>query len=240
MKRILLTVEYDGTAYAGWQRQINGLAVQQVLEEIQRSGGRGIMVVVIMFAISLAILFSNYTTMTHRAIRSEAELGAMRTIANTDPLTGVKNKLAYTTAEARLDNQIAAGTVGEFAVLVCDVNGLKHINDTQGHKAGDAYLCLASNLVCECFKHSPVFRVGGDEFVVLMEGQDFLYRQEILEKFNHQVEENIHTGGAVISVGAAVYTPGRDGNVHAVFERADSRMYERKRQLKAMGAHVRG
>ena len=216
------------------------VVVQQVLEEIQRSGGRGIMVVVIMFAISLAILFSNYTTMTHRAIRSEAELGAMRTIANTDPLTGVKNKLAYTTAEARLDNQIAAGTVGEFAVLVCDVNGLKHINDTQGHKAGDAYLCLASNMVCEFFKHSPVFRVGGDEFVVLMEGQDFLYHQEILEKFNHQVEENIHTGGAVISLGAAVYAPGRDSTVHAVFERADSHMYERKRQLKAMGAHVRG
>ena len=216
------------------------LYVQQVLEEIQRSGGRGIMVVVIMFAISLAILFSNYTTMTHRAIRSEAELGAMRTIANTDPLTGVKNKLAYTTAEARLDNQIAAGTAGEFAVLVCDVNGLKHINDTQGHKAGDAYLCLASNMVCEFFKHSPVFRVGGDEFVVLMEGPDFLYRQEILEKFNHQVEENIHTGGAVISLGAAVYAPGRDSTVHAVFERADSHMYERKRQLKAMGAHVRG
>ena len=214
--------------------------VQQVLEEIQRSGGRGIMVVVIMFAISLAILFSNYTTMSRRAIRSEAELGAMRTIANTDPLTGVKNKLAYTTAEARMNNEIAAGTAGEFAVLVCDVNGLKHINDTQGHKAGDAYLCLASNMVCEFFKHSPVFRVGGDEFVVLMEGPDFLYRQEILEKFNHQVEENIHTGGAVISLGAAVYAPGRDGNVHAVFERADSRMYERKRQLKAMGAHVRG
>lgn len=214
--------------------------LQQVLEEIQRSGGHGIMVVVIMFALSLAILFSNYTTMTHRAIRSEAELGAMRAIANTDSLTGVKNKLAYATAEALLNKQIEEGTAGEFAVLVCDVNGLKHINDTQGHKAGDAYLCLASSLVCDSFKHSPVFRVGGDEFVVILEGQDFQSRQELLTQFNQQVEQNIHTDGAVVSAGTAVFAPGRDGSVHAVFERADKRMYERKQQLKAMGAHVRG
>jgi len=60
------------------------------------------------------------------------------------------------------------GEAPEFGVIGCDVNGLKKINDTLGHKAGDEYICAACKMLCEYFKHSPVFRIGGDEFVVIL------------------------------------------------------------------------
>ena len=96
----------------------------------------------------------------------------------------------------------------------------------------------ASRLICGLYKHSPVFRVGGDEFVVLLQNEDFEQREALLEELNRRVEENIRTGRAVVSAGMADYEPG-DQQVDAVLRRADQRMYERKKQLKEMGAAIR-
>ena len=50
-----------------------------------------------------------------------------------------------------METQITDGEAGEFGVIVCDVNGLKHINDTLGHKADDGYICSASKLLREYY-----------------------------------------------------------------------------------------
>ncbi|MBQ7278698.1 MAG: amino acid permease [Clostridia bacterium] len=226
--------------YSSLGYRINGESyISSMIESLRRTQGITIAVVVSMFIVSLGMLVSNYTTLSHRARHSEEQLGQMRAIANTDPLTGVKSKRAFTEAEEQLDREIADGRCREFSVLVCDLNGLKHINDTQGHKAGDQYILEASNLICDHFKHSPVFRIGGDEFAVLLTGQDFAAREEIIAAFNRQVEENLKTGRAVISLGAASFRPGEDAFVYNVFQRADDRMYERKQQLKSMGSITR-
>ena len=155
-------------------------------------------------------------------------------------MTGVKSKQAYVDEVSRLDELIGSGSIKQFAMLVCDVNGLKHINDTYGHKAGDEYICAASKLICENFKHSPVFRTGGDEFVAILEKQGFEGRHDCVAAFNLQVEENVKVEGkVVVSVGLTDFVPGQDKNVHDVFERADALMYKRKMQLKAMGAKTR-
>ena len=138
-----------------------------------------------------------------------------------------------------MNEQIKAGSAGAFALAVCDVNGLKYVNDSYGHKAGDEYLKSGSRLICETFQHSPVYRTGGDEFVVLLRGHDLEERDALLDQLNRQVEENIPQEKAVISVGVAVYDPVHDHSLHQVFEYADTAMYVRKQQLKAMGAHVR-
>ena len=96
----------------------------------------------------------------------------------------------------------------------------------------------ASRLISGLYKHSPVFRVGGDEFVVLLQNEDFEQREALLEELNRRVEENIRTGRAVVSAGMADYEPG-DQQADAVLRRADQRMYERKKQLKEMGAAIR-
>ena len=220
---------------------IDGSAfVQQVIDHVRDVETRGILAVVTTFALSLGMLISNYSTMHSRVIASEAELGAVKNQANTDPLTGVKSKLAFAEKEKEINALIQNGEAEEFSVIICDVNGLKHINDTLGHKAGDQYIFDSSRLICNIFKHSPVFRIGGDEFAVLLRGLDYESRDLLMQMFNRKVEDNLKKPGQpVVSAGLADFAPAQDATFHSVFERADSQMYARKQQLKGLGARTR-
>lgn len=94
-------------------------------------------------------------------------------------------------------------------------------------------------MVCTHYKHSPVYRVGGDEFLVMLEGQSFEEREELLAGFNRKMEENLKSGRVVVSAGMALYHPEVDTTVFDVFERADGMMYQRKYELKKMGSVMR-
>lgn len=168
--------------------------------------------------------------------RQEAEIGSAKQLAYTDSLTGVKSKRACIDFEMELDRKIKEGAAGAFAVVSCDVNGLKDMNDTHGHKAGDELLRSACHLICIHFSHSPVFRVGGDEFEVILQGQDYENRNAIVSAFNQEVEQNLTEGKAGVSIGLADFVPDRDTCVLDVFERADAEMYGRKNLLQSMGA----
>ena len=177
--------------------------------------------------------------MSQRAQESESQLAVFSHIANTDPLTGVKSKHAYIEKEQILNEEIANGTVEPFSIVVCDVNGLKHINDTYGHKKGDAYIIAASELICELFSHSPVYRTGGDEFVVYLSGRDYDSRYYLMQRLHQKSVANIGSDNVVISGGFADFISDKDKDVHEVFERADRYMYEEKQSLKKMGAKTR-
>ena len=209
------------------------------LELLRRNNTRSIASVFGLFGLSLLLLVNNYSIMQKRARENEIELGNIRNIANRDPLTGVKSKHAYVEQEHKVNEAIQENPAMEFAVVVCDVNGLKAVNDQQGHKAGDAYICEACHIVCEVFQHSPVYRIGGDEFVAFLMGRDYEIRQELLEELNRRVEANIQTGKATLSAGMSEYQAGQDKKYHTVFERADERMYQRKKQMKSMGITTR-
>ncbi len=101
-------------------------------------------------------------------MKQEEELFSARELANRDALTGVKSKHAFVEAEKELGERIDKGEALEFSIVICDVNGLKAINDNLGHKAGDEYIRAACSVICGIFKHSPVFRIGGDEFSVIL------------------------------------------------------------------------
>ena len=191
------------------------------------------------FVVSLLAMFSNWRYLRRCEEETSRELGTVKTIAYRDPLTGVKSKHAFLETEAETDKAIDLGDVEDFSVLVCDVNGLKQINDTLGHQAGDAYIREAARLICETFKHSPVYRTGGDEFVVLINGQDYPQRHALLDGFNRLVESNIGTERVVISAGLADFVFTEDHSFLHVFERADRLMYDRKQQLKSLGAATR-
>ncbi len=171
-------------------------------------------------------------------IRKEREqLSALNTekeLARRDELTGTKNKTAYTELERSVQADIDSGDQKEpFAIVVCDTNNLKYINDTKGHKAGDEYIRASAKLLCDIFAHSPVFRVGGDEFVVFLRGDDFAAREELMEELRCRVLENLVDDGPIIACGLSEYEAGADKDVSAVFARADRKMYENKQQLKA-------
>ena len=155
--------------------------------------------------------------------------------ARRDSLTGTRNRTAYLEFEKELQEQIDSKKGDPFGIIVCDLNDLKLINDTQGHKAGDDYIKSACMRICKVFSHSPVFRNGGDEFVVILRNQDYADRMSLVTAFRKQIENNIRTGlGAVVALGMAEFQPGIDTGVEDVFKRADSRMYENKTHLKEM------
>ena len=164
----------------------------------------------------------------------EQELGSTRLLAYTDSLTGVKNKHAYLEAVRGLEQRITAKTLENFALIMFDLNGLKKINDTKGHEAGDDYIKAACNLICRQFKRSPVYRIGGDDFVVFLEGEDFNNREVLFSDFERTIESNVQNDMVVISAGLELFNPQKEKNYRDVFERADKKMYERKRDLKAI------
>ena len=159
-------------------------------------------------------------------------LGSAKKKIYTDPLTGTGSKQAYMDDAQRLNRKIKSGDVNKFAVAVFDLNNLKNINDTKGHDVGDIYIYNASMLISEFFSHSPVYRIGGDEFAVIIQGEDYEKRNALMERFNNQVLENKATGKVVVSSGIAAYDSVKDENYLSVFERADKRMYICKKRLK--------
>ena len=211
----LNTVEDYYTA-AGFAAEADVVSSQ--IRMIRQVFARSIVVVVFVFALSLLILLNNYNLMSKRASSSELQLGKVRDLAYRDTLTGLKNKLAFTEAEEEINGRIAAQKQVPFAIVVCDVNGLKFVNDTQRHKAGDEYIRNAGRMVCSLFVHSPVFRTGGDEFAVILTGRDYEERESIMKALHDQSVENIGTGKVVVSGGLADFDSGQTPNCRAVFE----------------------
>ena len=89
--------------------------------------------------------------------------------------------------------------------------------------------------MCNTFVHSPVFRVGGDEFVVFLRGNDYAQRHELMNKLRGKIIENAKAGHEVIlATGMSEYQPESDNLVSEIFERADKEMYEDKKKLKSL------
>ena len=156
---------------------------------------------------------------------SEAEDKAMR-----DDLTGVKNKKAYAKAEEDLNHKVNSGKAGNFAIIVFDLNNLKDVNDTMGHQAGDAFIKKGCEIICNTFVHSPVYRVGGDEFVVIATGSDYDKLDVHMDTIEVHNKKNQKKGEVTIAAGAAKST-GHE-LVEKVFEQADANMYLKKKRMK--------
>lgn len=170
-------------------------------------------------------------------IREKLQMQELKTaweLAYTDALTGVKSKLAYIETERHINERIAAGNVDELAIAVFDLNNMKQINDTRGHVAGDKYIVSGCDLICQFFKNSPVFRIGGDEFIVILEGQDYAERSAIFSSFHNRIISNAAAGSIVIAYGESEYVRGKDKSCKQILERADALMYEQKEALKKL------
>lgn len=157
----------------------------------------------------------------------------MESLIYIDDLTHVKNKAAYSMEVENIQHHIDTEPNYCFGVAMFDMNYLKHINDKYGHEAGDTAIKTCSNIICKVYEHSPVFRVGGDEFVVILTGRDYENREELEERFFDELKINrqssTHFYEAVsIAYGMAVYDKDMDSNYMHVFSRADFEMYKCK------------
>ena len=122
---------------------------------------------------------------------------------------------------------------------VFDCDNLKKINDQFGHDKGDIYIQTASRLICHTFQHSPVFRIGGDEFTVVLQNEDYQNREALASQFQRDRAEQCAAAERLweaprVAMGIAVYDPAVDSTADDTLRRADKLMYENKRIGKRM------
>lgn len=214
--------------------------IRTISEKNLATNKRQIAFTVIFSALFFSVLLFMLKALSKKDLDAEkANSNNFKNMANTDSLTGVRNKHAYSEAEALLNQRIRQNDIDKLGVVVCDINGLKLANDTLGHAAGDKLIKDACSLICEYFTHGAVYRIGGDEFVVILQEKGFDTMHEVIEDINRVIEDNIKNKEVVIAIGHSELTKD-DQLVHDVFERADKMMYQRKQELKQMGAPTRG
>lgn len=175
---------------------------------------------------------------TKELTQTKEQADNLQLLANRDALTGVRNRMAYEDYVKRLEWRMADG-YRDFGFAMVDLNYLKRINDTYGHERGNIAIQRCCQLVCSVFLHSPVYRIGGDEFVVILEHRDLENAPELIATFNEKLEEYANDETLApwektsAAIGYAVFDEEKDSTIANVFMRADKSMYERKSQMKA-------
>jgi diguanylate cyclase (GGDEF)-like protein len=161
----------------------------------------------------------------------------MSEIANRDALTGIRNKRGYETEIQRINKGIAMGNT-KVGVVMVDMNDLKLINDGYGHEKGDKVICSLCDILCSVFKRSPVFRIGGDEFVVVVSNHDYTHLESNVDKFMACIEHNLKESElepwekASAAIGYAIFDPEKDIAIEDTLQRADDAMYKCKQEMK--------
>lgn len=176
------------------------------------------------------ILLSVETAKSSKSqIEQERKLELYRQMATKDLLTNCNNRNAYLKYIEQLKD--AEG----YTVVICDLNNLKECNDTLGHAAGDRYIVNASEIIRECFeKYGDVYRIGGDEFAVLLKNRDNRYVEKIVQNMNKILNQRktFEDASNGIACGFAEFDSKLDKSIEDTIKRADAKMYDDKNKIK--------
>lgn len=164
----------------------------------------------------------------------KTRINYINNLAFTDKLTGIKNSTAYLQEVVYLKNDIM-NRKASFALFVIDVNGLKFINDNYGHEIGNELIIKATQMITEVFGSEHTYRIGGDEFAVIMYNGTESDCESCERKFQEALEMQKGKVWAVASIGYALYNEKIDTTYESVFNRADEDMYENKVRMKNEG-----
>ena len=173
----------------------------------------------------------NLMKTTDELTRTKEKANEMDALAHKDSLTGVGSKLAYDQKVKQLSEDIANGNA-EFGIIMVDLNYLKQLNDNFGHEKGNEAIQKTCQIICDVFKHSPVYRIGGDEFAVIVQDRDYENIDTLVEEFNNSVKSTKGAPWEKISAAIGYARYEKDYTVEDVFRRADKNMYERKKEMK--------
>lgn len=171
---------------------------------------------------------------TVRSLKSH--MAYINKIAYTDSMTGALNKMAYKEAVLSIEKLMAEGKA-EYAVAVMDINNLKKINDNFGHEFGDMLIRDSASIIQRTFKKNEIYRIGGDEFVVILKNEEAKRGTELLAIFNDEINRfnrnnTKYEQKVQIAIGLATYDAEMDKMYRMVFCRADAAMYDNKMKQK--------
>jgi diguanylate cyclase (GGDEF)-like protein len=189
-------------------------------------------------ALGLLVLVLASSFQAHRSMQERARVEEqLRQLSLTDDLTGLYNRRGFLALAEQL-TRVAIRGKKRMMVISVDLDGLKGINDTFGHKEGDAAIAETSQILRESFRNADLLaRIGGDEFAILLTGGQAEFDsekldgrlQEIVEKHNNT---NARQYKISVSAGFAYFDAAGTDTVEGWLHRADTMMYERKRQKK--------
>lgn len=164
-------------------------------------------------SISAAILFVMLQSKEINEGRMREEI--LNRVSNLDPLTGLNNRRAYDAVLSKLEANVRMG------VIFCDLNGLKYTNDHLGHTEGDKLICIFASIMKKHFRKEDIYRVSGDEFVILLS-------KLTEEMFDERVEEfrkTLMVHEQIAAIGAAF---GQSNSALELISEAENGMYADK------------
>lgn len=147
--------------------------------------------------------------------------------ARTDGLTGLGNRAAFEQAMVELETALDA----ELGLFLIDVNGLKELNDTRGHEAGDALLRAIAQRLRQCVDVSAgsLYRVGGDEFVILLRDDELEHKEALKERLEHAQVKAASLAGREYCISFSVgYADSLTTPFPLLYKVADKAMYQQK------------
>ena len=180
---------------------------------------------------------NNYKKAEDEIHTKDIKINELGNLALRDALTNVGNKTAF---DASL-SKIKASE--EYSIVLMDINNLKMINDTYGHEAGDTYIRGTCGVLCDVYLHSPVFRIGGDEFAVILKDRDYANRYSLMKNITSVFEkiwkekeyDPVHRYSASLGMADSKDSDGIKETVKA----ADEAMYANKKAFKETNGSYR-
>ena len=193
--------------------------------------------IIFFFLIVLAIVLVAGIIVTDRGV--VRKMKKLESQAYLDTLTGLQNRTAYYNRNAELNKTLEAGDA-DFSILMIDINFLKRVNDVYGHEQGNLYLLGAANLIRKIFGDEQLYRIGGGEFVIILEGKAQDGVEERIRAFKEEVarlqaDDSLKPWEKVsAAVGIARYEKGVHRETEEVLRKADEAMYADKLAMKAV------
>jgi diguanylate cyclase (GGDEF)-like protein len=223
-----------------------GAAILQVAAGLMAPAAGGIAAVLLGYAAAQVAVHPLFASLRHSVTAlwsgidvhadlaaQDAQIEALSRIASEDELTGLKNRRAF-------EDALGEACAGEapFALLLCDLDGFKPVNDTLGHAAGDELLrAIATRLIREVGPHGLAARLGGDEFAVLLPHMTEALAAEAARHLVEAISQPIRIGmrdvKVGVSIGVALGAPQEDAAL--LMQRADAAMYDAKRRRVGYG-----
>ena len=162
-------------------------------------------------------------------------------LAHIDAMTGLRNTTSYNLWVDGINQEIEEKNA-DFGIIVLDINNLKETNDRYGHDVGNNLIVAAGQILSSVFQGNTIFRIGGDEFLVVLQHKALKNHKVLCRKLDLRcAKEHILADGKCVSIsiarGFAKYDPDTDEQFVDVFNRADDAMYKNKKKIKSLQKH---
>ena len=158
----------------------------------------------------------------------------INSLAYTDKLTNSKNNTSYLYEVNHLKEILAKEPIN-FALFLVDINGLKRVNDVYGHQFGNKLIVETSSILIQVFGPDNVYRIGGDEFSVILKDTNEEFCQTLVERFHKEIAKHNQEIKISVAIGFGIYDTAIDTTYDSLFKRVDEEMYHKKKKMKELG-----